>query len=60
MLYVGSQAPRNIGERGIQIVSVPSGRVRLQIKLDQCTTWDTTVTVQPGDTLTVGYRAPKC
>lgn len=60
MLYVANEPPRNIGERGIQTLSVPSGRVRLQIKLDQCAPWDTTVTVQPGDTLTVGFRAPSC
>ena len=54
------QCPIIVGERGIQTLSVPSGRVRLQIRLDQCVTWDTTVTIQPADTLTVGFRAPSC
>lgn len=60
VLYVGNQPPRNIGELGIQTLRVPAGALRLQLRVDRCAQWDTTFTVRPGETHTVGYRAPDC
>ena len=46
--------------RGVLNLEVPSGPVRLTIKAENCVDWDTTVVVIPGQTTTVGVRAPRC
>lgn len=36
------------------------GQIHLQIKADECLTWDTVLFVNPGDTAQIGYRQPGC
>jgi hypothetical protein len=38
----------------------PPGRVHLQIKAEDCMSWDTTFTLSAGDSITIGYRNPRC
>jgi serine/threonine protein kinase len=44
----------------VRFAQVPSGNVRLEIKVDGCAPYDTTFQVRAGDSVTVGNRMPKC
>lgn len=37
-----------------------AGQVHLQIRADDCLTWDTVITVSEGDTAKIGFRNPVC
>jgi serine/threonine-protein kinase len=58
MLSIGDQPFRVF--RGVQRMELPAGDVRLRLRLDRCTDWDSTVTVRAGDTVSVGVRFPTC
>jgi hypothetical protein len=59
VLYLNDDV-RPIGERGIQNISWPAGVIRIQIRAEKCTAWDTTFTVVAAETHTIGWRAPRC
>ncbi|HJQ19990.1 MAG TPA: serine/threonine-protein kinase [Gemmatimonadaceae bacterium] len=45
----------------VRVVTVPAGKpVKLEIRADGCQAWDTTVTLAPGSTNTIGRRFAKC
>ncbi len=56
--YVGGAA-RGVISNLVQL-KLKSGPVRLGINAEGCTAWDTTVTVRGGETIRLGYRAPRC
>lgn len=58
VLHINGDAIRVLGTPEFQ--SIPAGTLRLSVRADQCRSWDTTVTVPPGDTLSFGYRNPIC
>ncbi len=58
VLFVDGQ-PRGVIDR-LDSWPVPAGSVRLSIRQDGCSPWDSTITVDPGGTVRVGYRRPAC
>jgi hypothetical protein len=58
VLYVNETAFGAIDR--LNLWTVPSGAVRLTIKTEGCTPWDSTITVDPGATARIGYRSPAC
>jgi serine/threonine protein kinase len=46
--------------RGLNTFTHAAGDVHLQIRADDCLTWDTVITVAEGDTAKIGYRNPAC
>jgi hypothetical protein len=44
----------------LRYAQVPTGNVRIQIRVEGCTSYDTTVVVRAADSVTVGNRFPKC
>jgi hypothetical protein len=60
VLFLNDGQPRLIGEQGLQAITRAAGELRLSIRRDGCTPWDTTITVAAGSTHTIGYRAPRC
>lgn len=59
VLYVDDNAQGNIA--GLRLVLVPPGKeVKLSIRADNCTNWDTTITTQASDSLRIGFRMPRC
>jgi len=59
VLYMGDEV-RPIGERGLQTLTFPAGTVRISIRAEKCTTWDTTFTVVAGQTHSIGFRPSRC
>jgi serine/threonine protein kinase len=57
-LYVNDSV-RNV-LNGLKPVRLRAGTVRLSIKADGCTAWDTTLNLRAGDRLMLGYRTPRC
>jgi len=39
---------------------IPAGEVTLSLRMEGCAPWDSTVVVQPGEQLRIGYRSPVC
>jgi serine/threonine protein kinase len=46
--------------RSLSTFTHAAGDVHLQIRADDCLTWDTVITVSEGDTAKIGYRNPSC
>lgn len=59
VLYIGDEM-RPIGGSGIQNLQQLSGSVRLQVRTLAGIRWDTTFTVNAGQTHTVGFRPLRC
>jgi hypothetical protein len=60
-LYVNGRTQGLIGSLGYLTLPTKNGELKLSIKADGCTPWDTTIVVPPGtDKLTVGWRGPGC
>lgn len=58
-VYVDGQPQGAI--QGLRTVLVPPGvAVKITIRADKCTPWDSTVTVRAADSVRVGYRNPVC
>jgi len=66
---IGSRIPaaflyidgRQIGLlRSLSTFTHAEGQVHLQIRADDCLTWDTVITVSEGDTAKIGFRNPVC
>jgi serine/threonine protein kinase len=60
VLRVNGGSARLIGEQGLQTLTTAAGEVRLSIRADGCTAWDTTFQMAAASTHTIGYRAPRC
>ena len=47
--------------QGLRSVSVAPGRpVRISIRAENCTPWDSTVVTQAADSIRIGFRSPRC
>lgn len=47
--------------QGLRTVLVPPDTpVKISIRADKCTQWDTTITVRAADSVRIGYRNPVC
>jgi serine/threonine protein kinase len=57
-LYVDGSFVSLIG--GLRTINHKPGQIRLQIKAEDCVSWDSVFFVAPGDTLQIGFRNPKC
>ena len=57
-LYVDGNFAGLIG--AIRAVTHKPGQVRLQIKAEDCASWDTVLYLAPGDTSQIAYRNPRC
>ena len=57
-LRINDQLKGDVGLPGY--VGVPAGDVRVWIGAPNCQPWDTTVRVQPGDSITLGMRMARC
>lgn len=44
----------------LRSLNVAPGPVRIRLSIERCQDWDSTITVQRGDTITIGYRRPVC
>jgi serine/threonine protein kinase len=58
VLYVDDEPKGAVS--GLRSWSVPAGTVRISIRLEGCTPWDSTVVVEPDRELRIGYRSPSC
>ena len=58
VLYVDGAAQGAVS--GLRSWPLPAGTVRISIRLEGCVPWDSTVVVEPGNELRIGYRAPQC
>lgn len=59
VLYVDGQ-PQGVVQ-GLRVVMVPPGRnVQLSIRIEGCTSWDSTVVTQAADSIRIGFRNPRC
>lgn len=58
VLYIDNTA-RGVINR-LDAWEVPAGRVQLSIRADGCEPWDSTVVVDAGAQVRIGYRAPVC
>ena len=58
-IYVNDQPQGAV--KSLRTVLVPPGvPVKISIKADKCTAWDSTVTVRAADSIRVGYRQLSC
>jgi hypothetical protein len=60
ILFVNDQPHGIIGGRGNQTIELPAGQLRLSLRAEGCTNWDSTVTVRAGERTSVGNRNPRC
>ena len=60
VLYVNDRPRDVIGMKGLQRVAVPTGRVTLSIRADNCQSWDTTFIATAGALHSIGNRGPRC
>ena len=58
VLYVDGKPQGAVS--GLRSWPVPAGTVRISIRLEGCTPWDSTVAVEPNRELRIGYRNPQC
>lgn len=59
IVYVNADPQGTI--QGLRTVLVPPDLpVKLSIRADKCTAWDTTITVRAADSVRIGYRNPVC
>jgi predicted YcjX-like family ATPase len=59
IVYVADDPQGTI--QGLRTVLVPPDvPIRVSIRADKCTPWDTTVTVRAADSVRIGYRNPVC
>jgi len=58
LLYVDGEA-RGVIDR-LRDWESRAGSVRLSIRAEGCEPWDSTVVVQPGSEVRIGYRTPRC
>lgn len=57
-LYVDGQFVGRIGN--LSVYRHDPGRVHLQIRAEDCMSWDSTFSLKVGDTAVIGYRNPRC
>lgn len=59
IVYVADDPQGTI--QGLRTVLVPPDiPIRVSIRADKCTPWDTTITVRAADSVRIGYRNPVC
>ena len=58
VLYINGTANGVINR--LDAWQAPAGRVQLSIRADNCEPWDSTVVVDAGAQVRIGYRAPTC
>jgi serine/threonine protein kinase len=58
VLYVNDSPQGAVS--GLRSWPLPAGSVRVSIRLEGCTPWDSTVVVEPDRELRIGYRTPRC
>jgi Protein kinase domain len=58
VLYVNDAAQGAVS--GLRSWPLPVGTVSISIRLEGCTSWDSTVVVEPDRELRIGYRSPQC
>lgn len=57
-LYVDGSFVSLIG--ALRTVSHKPGQIHIQIKAEDCITWDTVIFIGPADTAQIGFRNPRC
>lgn len=58
-LYINGQIQgKPLGR--LELITVPSGQVRLSIKAEKCTAWDTTIAIVADSTTPIGHRNLAC